>query len=113
MTVRARTESYRFALHDALPILFVAPVVGIVTKKGLEKIKTYTAAGFEMLFSNLFIAIGGGLLFLITYYWVNPILEQIQTRSEEHTSELQSRFDLVCRLLLEQKNHDVFCFDCV
>src|SRR5699024_12600781 len=25
-------------------------------------------------------------------------------RSEEHTSELQSRFDLVCRLLLETKN---------
>src|SRR5699024_12621866 len=27
------------------------------------------------------------------------------TRSEEHTSELQSRFDLVCRLLLETKKH--------
>src|SRR5699024_11256187 len=27
-------------------------------------------------------------------------------RSEEHTSELQSRFDLVCRLLLEKKTHD-------
>src|SRR5207249_5757243 len=27
----------------------------------------------------------------------------IQQRSEEHTSELQSRFDLVCRLLLEKK----------
>src|SRR5699024_11922609 len=27
------------------------------------------------------------------------------TRSEEHTSELQSRFDLVCRLLLEKKKH--------
>src|SRR5699024_12141302 len=27
------------------------------------------------------------------------------SRSEEHTSELQSRFDLVCRLLLEKKNH--------
>src|SRR5699024_12224081 len=27
-----------------------------------------------------------------------------RTRSEEHTSELQSRFDLVCRLLLETKN---------
>src|SRR5699024_11820008 len=27
-----------------------------------------------------------------------------QKRSEEHTSELQSRFDLVCRLLLEKKN---------
>src|SRR5699024_12319847 len=26
------------------------------------------------------------------------------TRSEEHTSELQSRFDLVCRLLLEKKD---------
>src|SRR5438067_10691557 len=28
-------------------------------------------------------------------------------RSEEHTSELQSRFDLVCRLLLEKKNGGV------
>src|SRR5207249_5820862 len=27
--------------------------------------------------------------------------------SEEHTSELQSRFDLVCRLLLEKKNNTV------
>src|SRR5699024_12609288 len=27
----------------------------------------------------------------------------IEGRSEEHTSELQSRFDLVCRLLLEKK----------
>src|SRR5207249_10261175 len=27
-----------------------------------------------------------------------------KVRSEEHTSELQSRFDLVCRLLLEKKN---------
>src|SRR5438067_10521371 len=29
-------------------------------------------------------------------------------RSEEHTSELQSRFDLVCRLLLEKKNAHIF-----
>src|SRR5699024_11715526 len=27
----------------------------------------------------------------------------VTSRSEEHTSELQSRFDLVCRLLLEKK----------
>src|SRR5438094_5541632 len=27
-------------------------------------------------------------------------------RSEEHTSELQSPYDLVCRLLLEKKKHD-------
>src|SRR5699024_12663744 len=29
-----------------------------------------------------------------------------EDRSEEHTSELQSRFDLVCRLLLEKKKFD-------
>src|SRR5699024_12104734 len=29
---------------------------------------------------------------------------RVHIRSEEHTSELQSRFDLVCRLLLEKKN---------
>src|SRR5207249_9732287 len=29
-----------------------------------------------------------------------------RSRSEEHTSELQSRFDLVCRLLLEKKNNN-------
>src|SRR5699024_12208922 len=29
----------------------------------------------------------------------------LRERSEEHTSELQSRFDLVCRLLLEKKNN--------
>src|SRR5699024_12872402 len=28
-----------------------------------------------------------------------------KSRSEEHTSELQSRFDLVCRLLLEKKKY--------
>src|SRR5699024_11822336 len=31
------------------------------------------------------------------------ILKSLYKRSEEHTSELQSRFDLVCRLLLEKK----------
>src|SRR2546428_3544739 len=36
---------------------------------------------------------------------VREALEQIfGQRSEEHTSELQSRSDLVCRLLLEKKN---------
>src|SRR2546429_5156730 len=29
----------------------------------------------------------------------------LKTRSEEHTSELQSRLHLVCRLLLEKKKH--------
>src|SRR5438067_5203442 len=44
--------------------------------------------------------------------WIGAILfglladrygRRIPLRSEEHTSELQSRFDLVCRLLLEKK----------
>src|SRR5690349_23066319 len=30
-----------------------------------------------------------------------------ETRSEEHTSELQSRRDLVCRLLLEKKKNNI------
>src|SRR5699024_12038986 len=33
---------------------------------------------------------------------VSHIFAKLQVRSEEHTSELQSRFDLVCRLLLEK-----------
>src|SRR5690349_22999181 len=32
-----------------------------------------------------------------------------RTRSEEHTSELQSRRDLVCRLLLEKKKKKIDC----
>src|SRR3712207_7880908 len=35
-----------------------------------------------------------------------PRAEAAQGRSEEHTSELQSRQYLVCRLLLEKKNHN-------
>src|SRR5437868_9580616 len=42
-------------------------------------------------------------------HWGGPVerteLHDVQTRSEEHTSELQSRFDLVCRLLLEKKKY--------
>src|SRR5207248_4395944 len=32
-------------------------------------------------------------------------LPRVRLRSEEHTSELQSPYDLVCRLLLEKKNY--------
>src|SRR5207249_6047308 len=37
-------------------------------------------------------------------YFEREFIRQLRERSEEHTSELQSRFDLVCRLLLEKKN---------
>src|SRR5699024_11414035 len=41
------------------------------------------------------------------YVWIAwPASSSLRsTRSEEHTSELQSRFELVCRLLLEKKNN--------
>src|SRR5699024_12360163 len=37
---------------------------------------------------------------------VVPLRRSEPGRSEEHTSELQSRFDLVCRLLLEKKKRE-------
>src|SRR5207248_9849122 len=33
----------------------------------------------------------------------DPEYDRVECRSEEHTSELQSPYDLVCRLLLEKK----------
>src|SRR5438874_6985257 len=36
------------------------------------------------------------------------VCPECRERSEEHTSELQSRRDLVCRLLLEKKNKNQF-----
>ena len=33
------------------------------------------------------------------------VIDEVDSRSEEHTSELQSRLHLVCRLLLEKKKH--------
>src|SRR5699024_12447007 len=37
----------------------------------------------------------------------NPVIHCPDVRSEEHTSELQSRFDIVCRLLLEKKKRRI------
>src|SRR3712207_7814904 len=36
-----------------------------------------------------------------------PAYDGVEVRSEEHTSELQSRQYLVCRLLLEKKNNSI------
>src|SRR2546422_6693490 len=52
-----------------------------------------------------------------SYYWSSErdgrhlVLTRptLKPRSEEHTSELQSRLHLVCRLLLEKKNRHVLC----
>src|SRR5207249_9190013 len=55
---------------------------------------TQSPAGF----SN--IQIGWDAAGRITGYQADHYMPAMQDRSEEHTSELQSRFDLVCRLLL-------------
>src|SRR5256885_13260998 len=40
------------------------------------------------------------------------VFVQIEIRSEEHTSELQSPCNLVCRLLLEKKKHYTYSIQC-
>src|SRR6516165_12378290 len=46
--------------------------------------------------------IGTGRRSILMWWWTTP--RRRWPRSEEHTSELQSQSNLVCRLLLEKKN---------
>ena len=70
-----------------------------------------TQLSFAMILSaviTLFVFISGMLVFYIylEVSWVEGLDKASRKnleRSEEHTSELQSRSDLVCRLLLEKK----------
>src|SRR5256885_11226346 len=76
----ATTEIYTLSLHDALPIspfICVAKSSRVPILNGLP-----TSAG-------------------VTFIWPEP--NGAPFRSEEHTSELQSPCNLVCRLLLEKK----------
>src|SRR5437868_13471976 len=73
---------YSLSLHDALPICAHRP----------ELVDNDRLAGVP----DALLAEQRGALA------VEP--DRNRDRSEEHTSELQSRFDLVCRLLLEKKN---------
>src|SRR5204863_7671567 len=77
----ATTEIYTLSLHDALPIS-LASCRGSSTS-GRSKMRTPTR--FEPTPTRI---LRRG---------------RLCRRSEEHTSELQSRRDLVCRLLLEKK----------
>src|SRR2546422_8622460 len=43
---------------------------------------------------------------------MSPEALELELRSEEHTSELQSRLHLVCRLLLEKKKNNAKCSRC-
>src|SRR5260221_3014729 len=61
---------------------------------------TAAAAGWTVAFSN---ASGGGYNTITYSATAGGITPSGSVRSEEHTSELQSHSDLVCRLLLEKK----------
>src|SRR3712207_8485556 len=79
----ATTEIYTLSLHDALPIYAVAP--GFIETAMTDAMPMATREAGRRMNS----VVQGGL--------------PVDVRSEEHTSELQSRQYLVCRLLLEKK----------
>src|SRR5437870_9531596 len=85
------TEIYTLSLHDALPISprFYPP--GSVGDGDRFRTQDSPAAAF------------GAYLRHIRSEAIADIDHRVE-RSEEHTSELQSRGHLVCRLLLEKKN---------
>src|SRR5690606_41585543 len=83
----APTHTYPLSLHDALPISDDAGRFGGDVPRGAEPGAAGRLRGNEDLPAAQWRA-GGGR----------------RPRSEEHTSELQSREKLVCRLLLEKKN---------
>src|SRR3989475_12438218 len=86
----ATTEIYTLSLHDALPIsgaeLPDAKTEGVPPGDGV-------VPDVAVFFEGLEDTEDDGLGFL----------EASRQRSEEHTSELQSQSNLVCRLLLEKK----------
>src|SRR5690606_41937649 len=88
----ATSVIYTLSLHDALPISHQWPSLGINSIELLWDSGTGNPAS-TLNPSDGYWGIGLTHLYKIQETW----------RSEEHTSELQSRENLVCRLLLEKK----------
>src|SRR5260370_7398234 len=94
----ATTEIYTLSLHDALPILR--------SMLDFSKVRRISVVPFEGLggpaATDEFIRslVGTGVEVSDAHHPGDAIL-----RSEEHTSELQSHLNLVCRLLLEKKKY--------
>src|SRR5438067_12395987 len=87
-------------------LLLLAPST-VLTLWGLEQ--RTGLAGSPALHFGVFVA------FASIYPSAELLLQRQRKRrrSEEHTSELQSRFDLVCRLLLEKKNKNLKMSDII
>src|SRR3712207_9409390 len=86
----ATTEIYTLSLHDALPICNGRPVMGDLRYLADTKLLTFTTALSRAQIAAALALLGD---------------RGRSQRSEEHTSELQSRQYLVCRLLLEKKRN--------
>src|SRR5207249_10348628 len=91
---------------------FIETVIGAYQSSDPEHrtvfVSTHLIAEFEGLIDEFTIIEGGRTLLTMQADDARDRFQRIrvcfaQARSEEHTSELQSRFDLVCRLLLEKK----------
>src|SRR2546422_1461717 len=96
----ATTEIYTLSLHDALPIYYL-PISTSETALTRLLASTKLPSGVTSVLRTILPPPG------ITQVWNFSVAGSKRTtvRSEEHTSELQSRLHLVCRLLLEKKNH--------
>src|SRR5206468_12068568 len=92
----APTQTYTFSLHDALPIS-IKNTAGMVFR--VEPMHKHVVEEVK----PALITLMGAVIFLLLIACSNVANHQRDQRSEEHTSELQSRSDLVCRLLLEKK----------
>src|SRR3712207_7487991 len=95
----ATTEIYTLSLHDALPI-FMPSVSYAFNEHHLDFPGTISVRG------ETFIQYVSDIGRSLAHHGFRKILlvnGHGSNRSEEHTSELQSRQYLVCRLLLEKK----------
>src|SRR5204862_7808568 len=93
---------YPLSLHDALPISVAAD---ITSEQG--RIAALAACPQpDILITNAGGPPPGEFRKFSREDWQKALGENLRNRSEEHTSELQSRRDLVCRLLLEKKKTD-------
>src|SRR3712207_8337058 len=72
-----------------------------LTTVGYREVRTLDTTG--QLWTIALLITGVGTLFYAAVSSVELVVEGTIRRSEEHTSELQSRQYLVCRLLLEKK----------